>query len=65
MTEKFVTAAELMARTLGAPDHPFITIPHPISSADPDALTKAARTAATACVELFTQQTPVELKDPS
>ncbi len=58
MTEKFVTAAELMARTLGAPDHPFITIPHPISSADPDTLTKAARTATTACVKLLTQEPP-------
>lgn len=53
MTEQFVTAAELMARTLGAPGHPFVTIPHPISSATTDSLTAAARLAADACVELL------------
>ena len=38
MTDRFVTAAELMSRTLGAPGYPFVVIPHPISSASPDAL---------------------------
>lgn len=64
MTEKFVTAAELMARTLGAPDHPFVTIPHPISSAGPEALIDAARTATAACVEQLARPVP-ELKDPT
>ncbi|MEO1060357.1 MAG: hypothetical protein AAFZ07_02985 [Actinomycetota bacterium] len=54
MTEKFVSAAELMARTLGAPGYPFVTIAHPISSAGPDRLAAEARAAAAACVDLLT-----------
>ena len=46
MTEKFVSAAELMSQVLGADGLPFITIPHPISSATPEALTAAADRAA-------------------
>ena len=46
MTERFVSAAELMAQTLGAPEHRFVTIPHPISSASLEALDAAARRAA-------------------
>ena len=54
MTEKFVSAAELMARVLGADGHPFVTIPHPISSATGAQLTAAARTAAAECAALLT-----------
>ncbi len=54
MTENFVSAAELMGRVLGADGYPFVTIPHPISSATPDQLAAAARDAARACVELLT-----------
>ncbi|MEM9034229.1 MAG: hypothetical protein AAGA99_09705 [Actinomycetota bacterium] len=54
MTDRFVSAAELMRRTLGAPEHPFVTIPHPISSATGDALDAAARAAAADCVALLT-----------
>lgn len=54
MTDRFVTAAELMSRSLGAAGHPFVTIPHPISSATTDALTAAARTAAAQCVTQLT-----------
>ena len=38
MTERFVSAAELMARVLGMPDYPFAVIPHPVSSASDDVL---------------------------
>ena len=38
MTTKFVGAAELMARTLGADGFPIVAIEHPISSASPEAL---------------------------
>ena len=38
MTTKFVGAAELMARALGADGFPIIAIEHPISSASPEAL---------------------------
>ncbi len=41
-----MSAAELMAQTLGAPEHRFVTIPHPISSASLEALDAAARRAA-------------------
>lgn len=56
MTEKFVSAAELMARTLGAPGYRFVTIAHPISSAGLDALGAAARTAAAEAVQLLTNR---------
>jgi lactate dehydrogenase-like 2-hydroxyacid dehydrogenase len=38
MTDRFVTAAELMARVLGMPGYAFTVVPHPISSATEDAL---------------------------
>ena len=54
MTEKFVSAAELMAQVLGAAGHPFVVIPHPISSATAEALARVARQAADECVALLT-----------
>jgi hypothetical protein len=46
MTEKFVSAAELMARALGADRFRFVVIEHPISSASPEGLAERARKAA-------------------
>ena len=51
MTEKFVSAAELMGRVLGADGYSFVVIPHPISSASPDELAERARLAAESCRE--------------
>lgn len=45
ITEQFVSAAELMATVLGAKGLPFVTVPHPISSATPAQLADVARTA--------------------
>ncbi len=45
MTTQFVSAAELMARVLGADGYPFVTIEHPLSSATPEALSERARRA--------------------
>ena len=45
MTTKFASAAELMARVLGADGYPFVTIDHPVSSATPEALSERARSA--------------------
>jgi len=50
ITEQFVSAAELMATVLGAPGLPFVTVPHPISSASPDDLRATARAATATCV---------------
>ena len=47
MTTQFVSAAELMARVLGAEGYPFVTIEHPISSATVDDLGARARQAVT------------------
>ena len=58
MTEKFVSAAVLMARVLGAEDHPFVTIPHPISSATDEQLTAAARVAADDIAAILTSLRP-------
>ncbi len=41
-----MSAAELMARVLGAEGYPFVTIGHPMSSASSEVLAEWARTAA-------------------
>jgi len=38
MTERFVSAAELMSRVLGMRGYPFAVISHPVSSATDEAL---------------------------
>lgn len=52
----FVSAAELMARVLGAEGYPFVVIEHPISSATPKALAVRAREAVAASAELLLAQ---------
>ena len=56
MTERFVSAAELMARVLGMPGYPFVVIPHPVSSANDDALRDMARMTATQVQRLLLTQ---------
>jgi len=46
MTAMFVSAADMMARALGAEGYRYIVIDHPISSASPEALAERARKAA-------------------
>jgi hypothetical protein len=46
MTERFVSAAELMSRVLGMRDYPFMVIPHPISSVADAALRAMAEATA-------------------
>ena len=53
MTETFVSAAELMARVLGAEGYPFAVIEHPISSADQATLAARAGHAAVECARLL------------
>jgi hypothetical protein len=43
MTERFVSAAQLMCRALGMPNYRFVAIGHPISSASDDELSQYAR----------------------
>jgi hypothetical protein len=38
MTSKFVSAAEMMSRALGAENYTFVVVSHPISSATKDEL---------------------------
>lgn len=45
-----------MAGVLGAEGYPFVTMPHPISSATPGALAAHAKVAAAECVALLTEQ---------
>lgn len=54
MTTKFVSAAELMARVLGAEGYPFVVIDHPISSATREMLSDQARKAVAAGLEILT-----------
>ena len=43
MTERFVSAAELMGRALGMPGYRFAVIGHPIATASPERLEEFAR----------------------
>ena len=43
MTTRFTSAAEMMRKVLGMPDHGFAIIEHPVSSADDAALAARAR----------------------
>jgi hypothetical protein len=45
MTERFVSAAEIMSRVLGQPGYAFATIGHPVSSASDAELAAMARLA--------------------
>ena len=54
MTSKFVSAATLMSRVLGADGYAFVTIEHPISSASQELLAERAREAARAGVAILT-----------
>ena len=45
MTERFVSAAEMMSRVLGMPDYRFARIGHPVSSATDEDLKAMARMA--------------------
>ncbi len=45
MTTRFVSAADLMARVLGADGYRYVAIEHPISSADEEALDAEAKQA--------------------
>lgn len=53
MTTRFVSAAELMAKVLGADDYRFAVIDHPISSATPSMLQERARLAATEASDIL------------
>jgi len=54
MTEKFISAADLMARVLGADGYTYAVIDHPISSAGPEALELQAAAAAETCIGILT-----------
>ena len=43
MTTRFASAAQMMAKVLGLPDYPYVTIGHPISSATDAELAAMAR----------------------
>lgn len=53
MTTKFVSAAELMARVLGADGYPFVVIDHPVSSATLEKLNEEASKAVAASVDIL------------
>ena len=53
MTAKFVSAAALMARVLGADNYRFVVIDHPISSAAEDVLAARARKAVADSIDIL------------
>ena len=58
MTSKFVSAAEMMSRALGAEEYPFVIINHPISSASKDELKIQASIALKEGVNLILRSKP-------
>jgi hypothetical protein len=56
MTQRFVSAAELMARVLGMPGYKFAVIGHPISSASDAELAEFARMTIEAARELLIER---------
>lgn len=56
MTTQFVSAAELIARVLGAENYPFVVIDHPISSSSAEGLADRARKAVADGVGILTGQ---------
>ena len=56
MTSMFVSAADVMARALGAPGYRYVVIEHPISSASPEALAQRAHSAAAECAAILLGQ---------
>ena len=58
MTSKFVSAAEMMSRALGAEKYPFVVIDHPISSASEGYLTVQAKLALEDGAPLLTRSNP-------
>ena len=55
MTTKFVSAADLMSRVLGADGYRYVVIEHPISSASMEALAERARKAVADSVAILTE----------
>ncbi len=45
-TEPFISSARAMSRLAGIPDYPFVVVPHPLGSLNPDALRERAAMAA-------------------
>ena len=54
MTTKFVSAADLMSRVLGAEGYRYVVIEHPISSASMETLGERARQAVADSVAILT-----------
>jgi hypothetical protein len=53
MTASFTSAADMMARALGAEGYRYVVTEHPISSASPEALAARARKAAAEAAALL------------
>ena len=56
MTTSFKSAADMMARALGAEGYRYVVIDHPISSASHAALAERARVAAAEAVRIISTQ---------
>jgi hypothetical protein len=56
MTQRFVSAAELMAKVLGMPGYKFAVIGHPISSASDEQLAQYARATVEQAREMLLQR---------
>ena len=52
MTSAFTSAADMMARSLGAEGYRYVVVEHPISSASAEALGERARQAAAEAAKL-------------
>ncbi len=53
MTDRFVRMAWVMASSLGLPDYPFVTIPHPLSNNTEQEIDAKAEEAVRLCIALI------------
>ena len=52
-TEPFIPTAKSMARIQGIPEYPFVVLPHPLGSLEPDEVRERARQALPNVIEIL------------
>jgi hypothetical protein len=56
VTDAFTSTAKAMARSWGVPNHPFVTVPHPISNLTDEQLDRLARDVAPKVVRILLEK---------
>jgi hypothetical protein len=56
VTDAFIETAKAMARSWSVPDHPFVSVPHPISNLTEERLDQLARDVAPKVVRILLER---------